>query len=122
MISGRSMTSRVEDRMQLTVRGRALVLIRKRDQLFAMRDACPHAGARFSDGQVVGTSRVDKPGDEIDYCRVGEIISCPWHGWEFDVTTGKSLTRPDRVRVVTYRVRVVDKRILVSVAGGDKEE
>lgn len=98
----------------ITVGEKALVLIRKGDQFFAMRDACPHAGARLSDGEVIGTSSADKPGEEIDYCRIGEIISCPWHGWEFDVTTGKSLTRPDRVRVRTYPVKVVGKRLIIS--------
>lgn len=100
----------------ITVEGKALVLVRKGDVFYAMRDMCPHAGARFSDGQVIGESRCDKPGEEIDYCRIGEIISCPWHGWEFDVTTGKSLTRPGRIRVRTFPVRVERNRVLVETA------
>ncbi len=31
---------------------------------------------------------------------------CPWHGWEFDIPTGRSVLNPHRVRVRTYEVRV----------------
>ena len=36
------------------------------------------------------------------YSRQGEIIRCPWHGWEFDIRTGKSWCDPTRMRVRQY--------------------
>ena len=36
----------------------------------------------------------------------GEIIRCPWHGWEFDVRTGRSWFDPERTRVRSYRTGV----------------
>ena len=34
--------------------------------------------------------------------RQGEIIRCPWHGWEFDLRTGKSRCDPKRTWVKSY--------------------
>jgi 3-phenylpropionate/trans-cinnamate dioxygenase ferredoxin subunit len=47
----------------------------------------------------------DGPGSYC-YSRPGEIIRCPWHGWEFDVRTGQSWCDPDRVRARRYAVSV----------------
>lgn len=38
--------------------------------------------------------------------REGEILRCPWHGWEFDITTGKSVFNPHRMRVKSFTVTV----------------
>ena len=46
-----------------------------------------------------------KPG-EYRWGREGEILRCPWHGWEFDITSGRSIFNPHRVRVRTYEVTV----------------
>jgi nitrite reductase/ring-hydroxylating ferredoxin subunit len=35
---------------------------------------------------------------EIQYTRLGEILRCPWHGWEFDIRTGQSYCDPKRFR------------------------
>jgi 3-phenylpropionate/trans-cinnamate dioxygenase ferredoxin subunit len=43
---------------------------------------------------------------EIEYTRLGEIIRCPWHGWEFDVRTGQSYCDPKRFRAKAYPVNV----------------
>lgn len=42
----------------------------------------------------------------LDLSREGEIIRCPWHGWEFDITTGRSVFNPHRLRVRSYHVTV----------------
>lgn len=43
---------------------------------------------------------------EYRYLRRGEILRCPWHGWEFDVRTGQSYIDPARTRVRTYPVEL----------------
>src|SRR5262249_14540717 len=40
------------------------------------------------------------------YSRPCEILRCPWHGWEFDVRTGKSWCDPARLRLMAYAVSV----------------
>ncbi|MCB1122363.1 MAG: Rieske (2Fe-2S) protein, partial [Verrucomicrobiae bacterium] len=92
-----------------------LLLVRKGDRFFAVRDVCPHAGARLSAGRLTGLACVERPDSVGSYERAGEIISCPWHGWEFDLTTGQSLVSPDRLRVATYPVKVVEGRVKVEI-------
>ena len=46
-----------------------------------------------------------RPGEYIWACD-GEIVRCPWHGWEFDITTGRSIFNPHKMRVKTYEVTV----------------
>ena len=43
---------------------------------------------------------------QYEHCREGEIIRCPWHGWEFDLRTGQSWFDPRAVRVRRYDVSV----------------
>lgn len=56
-------------------------------------------------GSVKGTTLPSAPGEYL-YSREGEILRCPWHGWEFDLTSGKSLFDPQRCLVKTYEVAV----------------
>lgn len=95
--------------------GRGLAIVRRGDTWYALRDVCPHQGARLSDGQIGGTALARRPGDEIALGRTGEILSCPWHGWEYDVCTGRSLCAPEKVRVRTYPVRVEGGRVMVDL-------
>ena len=46
-----------------------------------------------------------KPGEYI-WGREGEIVRCPWHGWEFDILTGRSIFNPHKMRVKAYEVTV----------------
>jgi 3-phenylpropionate/trans-cinnamate dioxygenase ferredoxin subunit len=46
------------------------------------------------------------PPGEYVWARDGEILRCPWHGWEFDITTGRSIFNPHRTRVRAYEVTV----------------
>jgi 3-phenylpropionate/trans-cinnamate dioxygenase ferredoxin subunit len=43
---------------------------------------------------------------EITYTRTREILTCAWHGWEFDIRTGRSWCDPERLRVRRYEVSV----------------
>jgi len=42
----------------------------------------------------------------IPITRRGEMVRCPWHGWEFDIKTGQSWFDPDKTRVRNYPVTV----------------
>jgi 3-phenylpropionate/trans-cinnamate dioxygenase ferredoxin subunit len=74
-------------------------------EFFAIRNACPHQGGPLCLGVATGFVRADLPG-RYEYLRRGEIIRCPWHGWEFDIKTGQSWIDPARVRVRRYPVAV----------------
>jgi 3-phenylpropionate/trans-cinnamate dioxygenase ferredoxin subunit len=74
-------------------------------KLYAIRNVCPHQFAPLCLGRVTGTTAPSKVGEYI-WERDGEIVRCPWHGWEFDITTGRSIFNPHKVRVKTYDVTV----------------
>jgi 3-phenylpropionate/trans-cinnamate dioxygenase ferredoxin subunit len=53
----------------------------------------------------------DGPGDvRLDEDR--KFVTCPWHGWEFDLVTGRSYCDPKKVRVKPYPVEVASGKTL----------
>ncbi len=72
---------------------------------YALRNTCPHKGAPLCRGIITGLAVSDEP-LQLQMTRDGEIVRCPWHGWEFDITTGRSVYNPHRMRVKTYDVAV----------------
>ena len=73
-------------------------------EYFAVKNVCPHLGAPLCQGSLHATHR---PGAvfELRPDFAGRILRCPWHGWEFDVVTGKALYDA-KSRVATYPVEV----------------
>ena len=54
-----------------------------------------------------------RPGEEMRLGREGEVVTCPWHGWEYDLTSGRTLTH--QARVATYSVSLKDDRVFVNL-------
>lgn len=77
----------------------------------AVLNVCPHELAPVCRGRVSGTTLPSPPG-EYRWGREGEILSCPWHGWEFDLRTGQALA-DQRVRVRRYPTDVKDGTVFV---------
>jgi 3-phenylpropionate/trans-cinnamate dioxygenase ferredoxin subunit len=74
-------------------------------EFFALRNRCPHQGARLCEGTVWGALDAPVPG-EYRYDPAPEMVSCPWHGWEFHIRTGQSWCDPERVRTAEFCVSV----------------
>jgi len=89
----------------VTVAGRSIGVFNIGGQFYALRNRCPHQGAPLCRGKVKGTTIPGKPYEYV-YGRDQEIIQCPWHGWEFEITTGRTFFNPHRMRVKTYEVTV----------------
>src|ERR671927_2002486 len=87
------------------IEGRSIGIFNIAGTYYALRNRCPHQGAPLCLGTVTGTTLPSRPGEYI-WGRDGEILRCPWHGWEFDITNGKSIFNPHRMRVRTYEVTV----------------
>jgi nitrite reductase (NADH) small subunit len=75
-----------------------LAIFRLGDELVAIANACPHAGAPLCDGSVLD----------------GKVV-CYLHCWEFDLRTGACDVGKEW-NVATYPVRLVDGRVQVAVA------
>ncbi len=104
-IVGRVSELPVGERMIVTVERRSIGVFNVHGQFYALRNQCPHQGAPLCQGSIKGTALPSAPG-EYRWAREGEILRCPWHGWEFDLTNGQSIFNPHRVRVRTYEVTV----------------
>jgi nitrite reductase/ring-hydroxylating ferredoxin subunit len=89
----------------VSVRGREIVVFNVQGEFFAFLNRCPHEGARLCHGVVVGLPESDEPGS-YRLARKGEFVRCPWHGWEFDLRTGKSKCVPEHLFTKRYRVTV----------------
>jgi 3-phenylpropionate/trans-cinnamate dioxygenase ferredoxin subunit len=87
------------------VEGRSIGVFNVNGAFYALRNRCPHQLAPLCRGQITGTTLPSQPG-EYKWARDGEIIRCPWHGWEFDITNGQSIFNPHRMRVRAYKVTV----------------
>ena len=71
-------------------------------EYFAILNFCPHQHAPLCLGPVTGYAPPSDTVGEYTWSRDGEIIRCPWHGWEFDIKTGKSIFNPHRVKTASY--------------------
>src|SRR5919199_423801 len=107
---GRHVVGRISElppseRKIVEVEGRSIGVFNVHGQFYALRNRCPHQAAPLCLGAIKGMTLPGKPGEYI-WAREGEILRCPWHGWEFDVTNGRSIFSPHRVRVRAYEVTV----------------
>ncbi len=87
------------------VNGRSIGVFNVNGSLHALRNSCPHQAAPLCLGSIKGMTMPSKPGEYL-WAREGEILRCPWHGWEFDLTTGRSIFNPHKMRVRTYEVTI----------------
>jgi nitrite reductase/ring-hydroxylating ferredoxin subunit len=78
--------------------GERIALFRLDDTYYAIGDTCPHRGGPLSDGMIDGTT-----------------VTCPWHGAEFDICTGKNLCPPAARPVAAFPVRVEGDEIQIEL-------
>jgi nitrite reductase (NADH) small subunit len=99
----------------VSIENKAIVVVRSQEgELYALRNVCPHKGPALSDGSLDGTCTATEPG-EYKLEKVGEVLKCPWHNWEFDIKTGCSLFNPEKVKVKTYEVKEENGTVVVHV-------
>jgi 3-phenylpropionate/trans-cinnamate dioxygenase ferredoxin subunit len=85
--------------------GRSIGVFNIRGEFFALRNRCPHQGAPLCLGLILDRVVAGRP-YALSFEDDREVVKCPWHGWEFDVRTGRSVFNPHRVRVRAYEVTV----------------
>ena len=74
--------------------GRLLAVARSQGRLHVLDGVCPHRGAPLGSGSVEGS-----------------ILRCPWHGWEFELTTG-AMVMSRQTRLTVYEAEVRDGEVL----------
>jgi nitrite reductase/ring-hydroxylating ferredoxin subunit len=76
-----------------------VALVRAGGKLVALANRCLHRGGPMGEGEVDSDANT---------------IACPWHGWEYDLATGKATFNP-AARLDTYPVEVVGADIQVTI-------
>jgi len=74
---------------RVEAQGKRIALFNVGGTYHAIDDTCTHRGGPLSEGQVQGN-----------------VVTCPWHGAKFDVTTGAVTGPPARAGVASFRTRV----------------
>ena len=89
----------------LEIDGRPIAVFNIKGEYFGLMNRCPHQGAALCEGPLIGLAQSKDPG-EIEYTKLGEIIRCPWHGWEFDIRTGQSWCDPNDLKIRQFKTAV----------------
>jgi len=79
------------------VNGKFIALFNVEGAIYATDNTCLHRGGPLGEGTLFG-----------------EVVSCPWHLWEWNVRTGENVDNP-AVKVATYPVKVEGNDIKVAV-------
>ncbi len=120
MASRRHAAARTSDlppgaRRIVTLGNRSVGLFNVHGEFIAVLNVCPHEMAPVCKGRLGGTTAPSLPG-QLKWEREGEILYCPWHGWEFDLLTGACLT--DRRRLRRFPTSVEDGMVYVDLSPG----
>ena len=76
--------------------GELVCLARVEGCLYAFTDNCTHISGPLNEGELEG-----------------HVLTCPWHGAQFDVRTGQVVRGPARQDILTYPVRVEGNDVLI---------
>lgn len=88
----------------VTVESREIGVFRVGDSFYAVRNRCPHQGARLCLGHLRHKVVADAPG-AVTVDDGAPLVVCPWHGWQWDASTGQAYA-PGDPRVRSYGVSV----------------
>jgi len=83
--------------MVAEVNGQTVAVFNVNGTFYAIDNTCVHRGGPLGEGELEG-----------------DIVTCPWHGWQYNVKTGTSTTNPSAC-VKTYQVKVEGSEVKVLV-------
>jgi len=97
----------------LDIGARQVGIVRWGDRIFAVHNLCSHQGGPVCHGVLSGRLTSPRPG-ELTLDDSSPTLACPWHGWEFDLSTGTALL-DKKLRIRTFPARIVDGRVLIDL-------
>jgi nitrite reductase/ring-hydroxylating ferredoxin subunit len=83
---------------EFQVAGKAVAVANIAGRFYAISDVCVHRGGPLGQGELHDT-----------------VVTCPWHGWQYDVTTGK-VTQNPTMGVACYATEVRGDEVFVDIA------
>jgi nitrite reductase (NADH) small subunit len=88
-------------------------------KLYSIRNKCPHRGAPLALGSIGGRMMESEPGQFV-YGMDNQVWRCPWHRWQFDLESGRTLHDPNNERVRVYSVFVEDGFVVIEAGPRNK--
>jgi nitrite reductase/ring-hydroxylating ferredoxin subunit len=85
------------DARVVELNGKPYALFHAEGKFYCIDNTCVHRGGPLGEGFLDGT-----------------IVTCPWHGWQYDVTNGVCKTNP-KVTMATFEVKVEGDEVLIAV-------
>ncbi len=82
---------------EIVAAGRIFAVYRVDDTFYVLDGICPHAGGPLGKGALNG-----------------QIVTCPWHGWQFDVTSGHHCLNA-RICQKTYKTQIINEELCVEI-------
>jgi len=79
------------------VNGKKIAVFNVNGEFYAIDNTCKHKGGPLGEGYLDGN-----------------IVTCPWHAWQYDVKTGENPVDPN-IKVETYKVDVEKGKIKVEL-------
>lgn len=81
--------------------GKEIAVFNVNEKYYAIENTCIHAGGPLNEGHI-----------DTENC----AVTCSWHGWGYDLATGKCVTHPKQdVFIKTYTVKIQGDEIFVQV-------
>ncbi len=87
-----------QTRQTVRVENRALVIFHIGDEWHAIENSCPHAGLPLDEGELNGS-----------------VLTCPYHGYTFNLATGCNVDDPSDAGVKCFAVKVEEEKVWVEV-------
>ena len=81
----------------VNVNGIDVALFNVDGQFFAINNTCLHRGGPLGEGMLDG-----------------DVVTCPWHGWRYNVKTGENAMLPT-AKVAPYQVKVEGNDVMVAL-------
>jgi nitrite reductase (NADH) small subunit len=80
---------------EVQVNGRKIAIANVNGRFYALDNTCLHRGGPLGQGELEEN-----------------VVTCPWHGWQYDVTTGKTLMNPE-AGVQTFPIELRGEEVFV---------
>ena len=81
----------------IEVQGKTLALFNVDGTFYALDNTCLHRGGPLGEGELEGS-----------------VVTCPWHGWRWDVTSGANTNNP-AVKVACFPVKVEGTGVFIEI-------
>ncbi|RKU39474.1 hypothetical protein C6496_01775 [Candidatus Poribacteria bacterium] len=90
-------TSEIEPGQSIAIKldNKIIAIFNTGKKFYAINNACPHLGGPLNEGTLEG-----------------EVVTCPWHGWQYDLKSGCPITTPN---VRTYPLRLDGDTLQIAV-------